>query len=53
MDEGQDESEDRFAALGMVENRLLYVAYTMKGDVIRIVSARAPGRSFRTPDLSQ
>ena len=24
----------------MVEGRLLYVAYTMRGDVIRIISAR-------------
>jgi uncharacterized DUF497 family protein len=36
----QDASEQRFAALGMVEERLLFVAYTMRGDVIRIISAR-------------
>jgi hypothetical protein len=39
IDEGQDEHE-RFSALGMVENRLLYVAYTMRGSAIRIISAR-------------
>ena len=39
-DDGQDESEQRFAALGMVDNRILFVAYTMRGDVIRIISAR-------------
>jgi uncharacterized DUF497 family protein len=39
-DEGQDKREQRFNALGMVENRLLFVAYTMRGDTIRIISAR-------------
>jgi uncharacterized DUF497 family protein len=32
--------EDRWVIIGMVENRLLYVAYTMRGDAIRIISAR-------------
>ena len=32
--------EDRFVILGMVEDCLLYVAYTMRGEVIRIISAR-------------
>jgi uncharacterized DUF497 family protein len=40
IEEGQDEHEQRFSALGMVENRLLYVAYTMRGSAIRIISAR-------------
>ena len=40
IDEGQDESEERFAALGMVDNRILFVAYAMRGDAIRIISAR-------------
>jgi uncharacterized protein len=40
IDEGQDEHEPRFSALGMVENRLLFVAYTMRGNAIRIISAR-------------
>jgi len=26
--------------IGMVDNRLLYVAYTMRGEAIRIISAR-------------
>ncbi len=43
IDDGQDASEERFAALGMVDNRLLFVAYTMRGDVIRIISARPAG----------
>jgi uncharacterized DUF497 family protein len=41
-DEGQDEGEQRFATVGMVEGRLLFVAYTMRGDAIRIISARLP-----------
>ena len=45
MDEGQDESEQRFAALGMVNCRLLFVAYTMRGERIRIISAR-PAEPF-------
>jgi uncharacterized DUF497 family protein len=39
-DDSQEESELRFATLGMVEGRLLFVAYAMRGDVIRIISAR-------------
>jgi len=41
-DDDQDEGEQRFATLGMVESRLLFVAYTMRGDAIRIISARLP-----------
>jgi uncharacterized protein len=40
VDDGQDEGEQRFATLGMVEGRLLFVAYALRGDVIRIISAR-------------
>ena len=40
IDDGQDEHERRFNALGMVDNRLLFVAYTMRGQAIRIISAR-------------
>ena len=39
-DHGQDESEDRFVTVGMVENRLLFVSYTLRGERIRIISAR-------------
>ena len=42
VDTGQDEHEDRFVAIGMVEDRLLFVAYTMRGETIRIISARKP-----------
>lgn len=40
IDEGQDESEERFAALGMVDGRLLFAGYTIRGERIRIISAR-------------
>ncbi len=40
IDEGHDDNEQRFAALGMVETRLLFVSYTMRGEAIRIISAR-------------
>jgi hypothetical protein len=40
VDEGHDEHEQRFNALDMVEDRLLFVAYTMRRDTIRIISAR-------------
>lgn len=39
-DDGQDETEDRFVTVGMAENRLLFVSYTMRGERIRIISAR-------------
>jgi uncharacterized DUF497 family protein len=40
IDDGQGQNEQRFSALGMVENRLLFVAYTVRGHAIRIISAR-------------
>lgn len=40
LDERAPYAEDRYAIIGMVENRLLYVAYTMRGEKIRIISAR-------------
>lgn len=39
-DQTQDETETRYAAIGMIENRLLFVAYALRGDIIRIISAR-------------
>jgi uncharacterized DUF497 family protein len=32
--------ELRFNAIGLVEGRMLFVVYTMRGDVVRIISAR-------------
>lgn len=40
LDDRETYGEERYVILGMVENRLLYVAYTMRGDAIRIISAR-------------
>ena len=40
LDDRQDYSEDRYVIIGMVDNQLLYVAYTMRGEAIRIISAR-------------
>lgn len=40
LDEREDYGEARYATVGMVEGRLLYVAYTMRGERIRIISAR-------------
>jgi uncharacterized DUF497 family protein len=40
IDDSQDTTEERFVLLGMVESRLLFVAYTMRGERVRIISAR-------------
>ena len=40
VDERADYGEQRFVTTGMVEGRLLFVAYTMRSDRIRIISAR-------------
>jgi uncharacterized protein len=40
IDATQDTSEERYSMIGMVENRLLFVAYTMRAERIRIISAR-------------
>lgn len=40
LDESENYGEDRYVIVGMVERRLLYVAYTMRGEAIRIISAR-------------
>jgi uncharacterized protein len=39
-DAGQHIREARFATVGMADNNLIFVAYTMRGDKIRIISAR-------------
>jgi len=39
-DPRQDYGEDRFILLGMTNNLLLHVAYTMRHESIRIISAR-------------
>ena len=40
LDERESYGEDRFSIIGTAEGRLLYVAFTMRGERIRIISAR-------------
>jgi uncharacterized protein len=40
IDDRQASNEPRVARLGVVESRLLFVAYTMRGGQIRLISAR-------------
>ena len=40
IDDRQEDHERRLIILGMVEGRLLHVAYTMRDERIRIISAR-------------
>ena len=40
LDASEDYGEDRYSILGMVDGRLLYVAYTVREGVTRIISAR-------------
>lgn len=40
LDDREDYGESRYVIIGMVDNRLLYVAYAMRGEGIRIISAR-------------
>jgi uncharacterized protein len=40
LDDREDYGEDRVILFGMVENRLLVVAHTLRGDKVRIISAR-------------
>jgi uncharacterized DUF497 family protein len=39
-DTTEDYDEYRYNLLGMVDSRLLFVAYTMRGGRVRIISAR-------------
>lgn len=36
----QDPNEERCSLIGMAEGRLLFVGYTLRGDKIRIITAR-------------
>ena len=40
LDDRQDYGEERFVIIGRVDHHLLYVAYTERNEVIRIISAR-------------
>lgn len=41
LDERMDYGEERFTIVGMAHGRLLFAAFTMRGEVIRLISARA------------
>lgn len=41
IDDREDYGEERFTIIGLIDHRFLFVAYTMRGGVIRIISARA------------
>ena len=40
IDDRRGDAEERFITVGMVERRLLFVVYTLRGECIRIISAR-------------
>jgi uncharacterized protein len=40
LDQREDYGKARHLTIGMVEGRLLYVAYTMRNELIRIITAR-------------
>jgi uncharacterized protein len=40
LDEREDYGEERYGIIGMAGDRLLFVAYTMRDERIRIISAR-------------
>ncbi len=40
LDDREDYGEDRYSILGMVDGRILYVAFTLRNGTIRIISAR-------------
>jgi uncharacterized DUF497 family protein len=39
-DDRDGTGELRFNAIGLVDGRMLYITYTLRGDVVRIISAR-------------
>ena len=41
LDDRLDYGEVRFTVIGIVEGRLIFVAFTMRENIIRIISARA------------
>lgn len=43
-DASEDYGEQRFSLLGMVSNRLIFVAYTMRDETTRIITARGASR---------
>ena len=52
-DTRQDYGEPRIIALGRNEGRILYVVYTRRNSVIRIISARKANRNERAEYIRQ
>ena len=52
-DTRQDKGETRIIALGRSEGRILYVVYTRRNSVIRIISARKANRDERAEYIRQ
>jgi uncharacterized DUF497 family protein len=46
-DERVDYGEDRFVAIGVVDEAMLVVVYTIRGEFRRIISARAANKKER------
>ena len=40
LDDNENGCEQRFSMIGMSEERLLFIAYTLRNDCVRIISAR-------------
>jgi hypothetical protein len=40
LDDLDGAGELRFNSIGLVDGRMLFVTYTMRGDIVRIISAR-------------
>ena len=47
-DDRRDYGEPRWLALGMIDQRLYSLAFTIRGDRIRLISLRAASRTERT-----
>ena len=44
VDDRWDYGEERYQLIGMIEHRVFFVAYTIRGRTIRIISARKANR---------
>jgi len=49
-DDRDARGELRFNAIGLVDGRMLFVTYTVRGDVVRIISARADPVRAEAPE---
>lgn len=46
-DSRYDYSEERYIAIGQVDSEVLFVVYTVRGDAIRLISARKATKNER------